>query len=91
MIDLLGSSSSWTREVLELGLDVALKAAALGILALVLHALLGRRRPLVRSVLWNACLTGLLLLPASVAVFPRLSIACLPGRPALASRGPIVP
>ncbi len=89
MIDVLGPSSSWTREVLALGLDVALKAAALGLLAFVLHALLGRRRPLVRSVLWNACLAGLLLLPASAAVFPRLSIACLPVPPDVASQGPI--
>jgi beta-lactamase regulating signal transducer with metallopeptidase domain/multidrug resistance efflux pump len=91
MIDVLGPSSTWTREVLALGLDVALKAAALGLLAFVLHALLGRRRPLVRSVLWNACLAGLLLLPASAAVFPRLSVACLPGTPAVADRGTFAP
>jgi beta-lactamase regulating signal transducer with metallopeptidase domain/multidrug efflux pump subunit AcrA (membrane-fusion protein) len=85
MIDVLGPPSSWTRALLALGIDVALKAAALGLLAFLLHRLLGRRRPLVRSVLWNACLIGLLLLPASAAVFPRFSITCLPETSAVTS------
>jgi RND family efflux transporter MFP subunit len=33
---------------------------------------LGRRRPLVRSVIWNACLLGLLFLPVAPAALPRL-------------------
>jgi multidrug resistance efflux pump/beta-lactamase regulating signal transducer with metallopeptidase domain len=80
MIDTLGfaPTTPWRLAALGFGLDVALKAAVLILVALALHLVVGRRRVLVRSVLWNACLAGLLALPAIDAAFPRLRIACLP-------------
>ncbi|MBX6311759.1 MAG: efflux RND transporter periplasmic adaptor subunit [Isosphaeraceae bacterium] len=83
MIDaILAPSSPWAREALGLGLDVALRATVLCLLAFALHALLGRHRALVRSVLWNAWLVGLLLLPGMTAAFSRLRVDCLPDQEA---------
>lgn len=78
MIPIFGSLLPDSREVLVVALDVALKAAALLIPAFALHAALGRRRALVRSALWNACLVGLLLLPAAGPALPRVSLKVLP-------------
>lgn len=75
---MFGPSSAWSQEAVSFGLDVGLKASIVMLIALALHAAVGKRRVLVRSVLWNACLVGLLVLPAAVAVVPRLRVACLP-------------
>ena len=79
MMDMLGGSSPWSRGALAVGLDVAIKAAALILAAAAVHLALGRRRVLARSMTWNACLAGLLLLPLAASAFPRLRVACLPG------------
>ncbi len=47
------------------------------VLALTIHALLGRRRALIRSGLWNAVLLALLLQPVMTLALPRLRIAVL--------------
>ena len=59
---------------LAVALDAAVKATVLIAMALAAHAALGPRRALVRSALWNACLVGLLLLPAASVVFPRIRV-----------------
>ena len=74
MFDSFGLAFSGGRAPLVVVLDVLLKATALLVLALAAHLALGRRRALVRSALWNACLIGLILLPASSLAFPRLRI-----------------
>ncbi len=61
--------------------DVALKATALLALTFAVHGALGRRRALVRSTLWNACLVGLIAIPASSLLFPRLRLPILASRP----------
>lgn len=73
-------------QTLVVVLDLAAKATALLVVAFLSHAALGRRRVLVRSALWNACLVGLLLLPAASLAFPRL-IVTLPAAAAI----PIAP
>ncbi len=89
MIGILGPASPWARETIALGLDVSLKATVLVLLALAIHLGSGRRRALLRSVLWNACLLGLLVLPVAAVAFPGLRVACLPGREAPADFGPV--
>jgi RND family efflux transporter MFP subunit len=74
MIDMLGESSPVIRDSIGLGLSIAMKATLLILVARAVDLLLGRRRVLVRSVVWNACLLGLLLLPLSAAGFPRLLV-----------------
>ena len=74
MIDPFGSTILGARAGF-VALDVALKAAALIILVFAGHGLLGRRRAAARSALWNACLVGLLLLPAASLAAPRLRLA----------------
>ena len=56
-------------------LDVSLKSTGLLLAAYLAHLLLGRRRALVRSALWNACLVGLLLLPLASLALPRLRVS----------------
>jgi hypothetical protein len=73
MIDPFGSTVLGTRWAL-VALDVTFKATALMTLAFVCHRALGRRRALARSALWNACLIGLLVLPAASLAFPRLRV-----------------
>lgn len=73
MIDPFGSTILGMRAA-TVALDVALKVTALMALVFAGHAVLGRRRALARSALWNACLVGLLLLPAASLAFPRLRI-----------------
>ena len=71
-----GGSTIW-----GLILDLSLKVTALYLLAMLLHLLLGRRRPLSRSGLWNAILAGLIGLPVATLAFPRLRVD-LPRTPA---------
>lgn len=78
MIELAGAPSPWVRSAASFALDVGLKATVLWTIAFVLHALVGRRRVLVRSVLWYGCIAGLLALPLGVLIVPQLRIACLP-------------
>ncbi len=78
MINLWDQASSGDRAAMIV-LDVVVKATVLMAIGFLCHAALGRGRALVRSALWNACLVGLLLLPAASAAFPRVSIPVLPG------------
>ena len=50
------------------------------LLACAAHAILGRRRALIRSGLWNAVLLASILQPVVMLGLPRLRIACLPSR-----------
>ncbi len=79
MFDSFGSAIVGTRAA-SAALDVTLKATALMTLAFACHYALGRRRPLIRSALWNACLVGLLLLPAAGLAFPRMYVTVPPIR-----------
>ena len=74
MIDPFGSTILGARAGF-IALDVTLKATAMMILVFAGHGLLGRRRAAARSALWNACLVGLLLLPAASLAAPRLRLA----------------
>ncbi len=78
MIDALYTPSPWARAVVAIAADVALKATVLYLAALLCDRLLVRRRALVRSGMWHACLLGLVALPLVAAAFPRLRIRCLP-------------
>jgi beta-lactamase regulating signal transducer with metallopeptidase domain len=85
MIDPFGSTILGTRAAL-VALDVILKATAMMALVFAVHGVLGRRRAAARSALWNACLVGLLLLPAASLAFPRLRLAVLSPWPEIAAR-----
>jgi beta-lactamase regulating signal transducer with metallopeptidase domain/peroxiredoxin/protocatechuate 3,4-dioxygenase beta subunit len=76
MINAFGSAILGNRAAL-VALDVALKATALLIVVYAGHGLLGRRRALARSAMWNAGMIGLLLLPAASLAFPRLRLPVL--------------
>lgn len=78
MMNLAAGSPLWVHTAVEFLLGVAFKAAVLGVLAYAIHLVLGRRRVLVRSVLWNGCVAGLLILPLVVLWIPSLRIVCLP-------------
>ncbi|WP_422923892.1 carboxypeptidase regulatory-like domain-containing protein [Singulisphaera sp. PoT] len=80
MIEPFGATYVGTRAGL-IALDVALKVAVLIGIVYVLHYVLGRSRALVRSALWNACLIGLLLIPAADLALPRLIITVPVERP----------
>jgi beta-lactamase regulating signal transducer with metallopeptidase domain/protocatechuate 3,4-dioxygenase beta subunit len=71
MMSLIGG---WARSVVACGLDVGIKATVLLLAAAALHAALGRRRAAARSAAWNACLPGLLALPAASQALPRLRV-----------------
>jgi len=45
--------------------------------AVVVHLLLGQRRALARSAVWNAVLIGLIVMPVVTLACPRLRIECL--------------
>ncbi len=49
------------------------------------HAVLGRRRVLVRSGLWNAVLLASIALPALALGLPRMRMACLPAPATMAA------
>ena len=78
MIEFFDSGSPAARAMLAIAIDVILKATVLLVLTIAAHAALGRRRALVRSALWNACLAGLLLMPAASYGLPPLRLAVLP-------------
>jgi HlyD family secretion protein len=80
MIDTLVEYSSWIHAASAFALDVAAKATALYFVILIIGLLLGRRRVLARSALWNALLAGLLVLPVAGAVFPRLPMVSFADR-----------
>jgi len=77
-MDVFGWDFPAARVVLAVAIDVVFKATCLLGLTLVAHAILGRRRALVRSALWHACLAGLLFMPAASWGLPRLRVAVLP-------------
>lgn len=78
-----------TAQAFAFALDLGLKSLALCAAALVLDRLLGRR-VLARSTALNACLLGLVLLPAAALVFPQLRLN-LASQPAVAESAPPVP
>ena len=71
MSDVLDLESAIVRQAIAFGLDVSIKSTVLLVLAIGIHAILGHRRVLARSALWNASLAALLVLPAVVALSPR--------------------
>ena len=73
--------SQWSEPVVSWGIEVAAKALLCGLLVYLVHLAVGRRRVLVRSVLWNAALVGLLVLPAAIAFCPRWNLAVWPSQP----------
>ena len=87
MDHVFGWVSSGAGGPLVFAIDATIRATALLALALAAHAALGRSRALVRSALWNACLVGLLLIPASILALPRLVVPAppLPAAPAIAT------
>jgi len=66
-------STSWIFAV-----DLVAKTTLLLLLVLVAHILLGHRRVLIRSGLWNAALVALLVLPALTLALPHLRVDWLP-------------
>ncbi|WZO98763.1 carboxypeptidase regulatory-like domain-containing protein [Isosphaeraceae bacterium EP7] len=74
MLDILPIDFPPARAALVIAVDVALKSGAFLAAAYAAHALLGPRRALARSALWNACLVGLVLLPVTTLLVPRLNI-----------------
>ncbi|MFO0891524.1 MAG: carboxypeptidase regulatory-like domain-containing protein [Isosphaeraceae bacterium] len=68
---------------------LAAQATAFLVAAFLGHALLGRRRAAARSALWNACLAGLLILPACGLLLPRLRLPVLPA--AMVEKRPELP
>lgn len=72
-------------------LDIAARATALLALAWAVHAIAGRRRALLRSTLWNACLFGLLIVPVACVAFPRLPLPILPMRANVTVRPEVMP
>ncbi|APW62013.1 carboxypeptidase regulatory-like domain-containing protein [Paludisphaera borealis] len=75
MDHVFGWVSSGAVGPLVVAFDAIFRATVLLVLAFGAHAALGRSRALVRSALWNACLIGLLLIPASILALPRLVIS----------------
>ena len=71
------SSSRAEIHVLAFFADVVVKVSILLLLAWATHAILGRRRVLIRSGLWNAVLLAAILQPAAILALPRLRVACL--------------
>lgn len=61
--------------LIEVVFEIALKAAILCLVVWTLHIVAGRKRALLRSALWHLCLVGLIVVPASLFVGPRLHIA----------------
>ncbi len=77
MIDRIGGPFADVELLVWLGVDVALKATLVCLIALAADRLLGRR-VLARSALWHACLLALVFLPLAAACFPQWRVACLP-------------
>ena len=78
-----------SRDMLVVIFQIALKATALIVMTYAAHSLAGRRRALLRSVCWNTCLVGLLLVPVACLTFPRLTLPVLPSQDRVA--GPSTP
>jgi RND family efflux transporter MFP subunit len=69
--------------VVSIAGEIAWKAALLCLAAAIAHLMAGRRRVLLRSAVWHACLGGLLLLPVIVMCGPRMTVAILESQAAL--------
>ncbi|NQT11785.1 MAG: redoxin family protein, partial [Planctomycetes bacterium] len=78
MIDPITALNLAADHVWAVGVDVALKATLLFLVALLLHRLLRAHHPVACSSIWNAYLVGLALLPLAAVACPRLRIECLP-------------
>ncbi len=76
--------------IVETVWEITLKAAVLCLVVWIAHVLLGRDRLLVRSVLWHICLVGLLLIPLTVVVTPRMRVAMPFAGAQAAASGPAV-
>ena len=48
-------SGAWVPAIVSVGVDIAIKGTLLLICAHLLNWLLGQRRTLARSAMWNAC------------------------------------
>src|SRR5579872_874041 len=75
MNSLIASILSGTSGVITLALEIAAKAALLCLVAWLAHLLVGRKRIVLRSAIWQVCLLGLALLPLASAAFPRMPVA----------------
>jgi hypothetical protein len=67
-------------------IDVIARVTILYLLACATHCILGRRRALVRSALWNSVLLAAILQSAAALGLPRLRIACLSAEEVTRSR-----
>jgi RND family efflux transporter MFP subunit len=76
--------------IAETLLEIALKAAILCLAVGIAHVLAGRKRLLLRSALWHMGLVGLLLIPMTVVVTPRMRVS-LPFAGAHAEAGSLAP
>jgi beta-lactamase regulating signal transducer with metallopeptidase domain/protocatechuate 3,4-dioxygenase beta subunit/thiol-disulfide isomerase/thioredoxin len=85
MIGFLNAASPAT---VALAIDAVAKATVLIVVALIAHAILGRRRVLARTALGNACLAGLLVIPLASWSLPRLRVAVLPSQVAASVEAP---
>ena len=72
-------------------IDVIARITILYFLACAFHCILGRRRALVRSALWNAVLLAAILQSAAVLGLPRLRIVCLSAEEVTRSTATLVP
>ena len=88
MIDLITALNLAANHVCAVGVDVALKATLLLLVAVLLDRLLRARHSVACSSIWNAYLVGLALLPLAAIACPRLRIECLPPDLALAEARP---
>jgi|GEM_PF-6420296 len=71
---ILGSTSAWDRAVISFALATAVRASIMILIAFAIHWVLRRRSVLIRSVVWNTTLVGLLVLPVAVLVLPRIGL-----------------
>jgi hypothetical protein len=81
MNGLLGLNQINSVTILGYGLDIAAKVTVVIFMIAGLQGVLGRRRVLISSVLWNAGLVGLLVLPIATLALPRFPIHWLPALP----------
>ncbi len=92
------SAPVWSGPWATLAAELFCRGGAFLAVALGAHFALGRKRAVVQSVVWNACLIGLLLLPLSLWSAPRLTVwipapsaAPAASAPAIAPQAPISP
>ena len=87
MIDVLLARFCAPEHVWAIGVNVAVKATLLLVVALLLDRVLRARHVLACCSVWNACLIALAFLPLTAMLLPRLRIECLPSQTAVADAG----